>query len=177
MANKKDIADEIVDNLTEKEDDVKVYSPVNEFVTYKSLISNERIIERIPASGFDYPPSQTEQIHAASISEQIRAGQGNAETPENSPGDYLFQDGRDTGIDDVPVFGDITEPASRFEQEQKFKSDLSKSLQTQIEARRRVQKESSTKTSTEPQSSQNKSSSVSVDSKGSGGTAATPENS
>lgn len=172
MSKKKDIAEEIVDNLTEKKDDVKVYSPVNEFVTYKSLISNERVIERIPASGFEYPPSQTEQIHAASISEQIRAGQGNAETPENSLDDYLFKDGRDTGVDDVPVFGDINEPASRFEQEQKFKSDLSKSVQTQIEARRRVQEESSTKTSTEPQSSQNKPSSVSEDLKGNGGTTA-----
>lgn len=169
---KKEIAEEIVDNLTEKEDDVEVYSPVNEFVTFKSLVSNLRIIERIPASGCDYPPSQTEQIHAASISEQIRAGQGNAETPENSPGDFLFPNGRDTGVDDVPVFGDINEPASRFEQEQKFKSDLSKSVQTQIEARRRVQKESSTKTSTEPQSSQNKPSSVSEDLKGNGGTTA-----
>lgn len=153
---KKEIDDEIVEKLMEKDDDVKVFSPVNEFVTYKSLISNERIIEKIPASGCDYPPSQTEQIHAASISEQIRAGQGNAETPENSPDEYLFKDGRDTGVDDVPVFGDINEPASRFEQEQKFKQDLSKSLQTQIEARRRAEKESSTKTSTKSDSPQNK---------------------
>lgn len=155
---KKEIDDEIVEKLIEKDDDVKVFSPVNEFVTYKSLISNERIIEKIPASGCDYPPSQTEQIHAASISEQIRAGQGNAETPENSPDEYLFKDGRDTGVDDVPVFGDINEPASRFEQEQKFKQDLSKSLQTQIEARRRAEKESSTKTSTKSDSPQNKAS-------------------
>lgn len=154
----KDIAEKIVDSLIEKEDDVKVYFPVNKFVTYKSLISNKRIIEKIPASGCDFPPSQTEQIHAASISDQIRAGQGNAETPENSPDDYLFKDGTDTGIDDVPVFGDITEPASRFEQEQKFKHDLSKSFQTQIEARRRVQKESLTKTSTDSKSAQNKAS-------------------
>lgn len=155
---KKEIEDEIVEKLTETEDDVKVFSPVNEFVTYKSLISNERIIERIPVSGFEYPPSQTEQIHAASISEQIRAGQGNAETPENSPDEYLFKDGRDTGVDDVPVFGDINEPASRFEQEQKFKQDLSKSLQTQIEARRLAEKESLSKTPTEPESPQNKAS-------------------
>lgn len=153
---KKNIEDEIVDQLTEKEDDVKVFSPVNEFVTYKSLISYERIIEKIPASGCDYPPSQTEQIHAASISEQIRAGQGNAETPENSPDDYLFKDGIDTGVDDVPVFGDITEPASRYEQEQKFKHDLSKSVQKQIEAYRRAEKESSTKTSIDSKSAQNK---------------------
>lgn len=154
--SKKEIEDEIVDTLTEKEDEVKVYSPVIELVTYKSLISNERIIERIPASGCEYPPSQTEQIHAASISEQIRAGQGNAETSETSSDDYLFKDGRDTGVDDIPVFGDINEPASRFEQEQKFKQDLSKSVQTQIEARRRAEKESLSQTSTEPQSPQNK---------------------
>lgn len=156
MSEKKDVAEQIVDALTQKEDDVKVYSPVNEFVTYKSLISNQRIIEQIPASGCDYPPSQTEQIHAASISEQIRAGQGNAETPENSPDDYLFKDGRDTGVEDIPVFGDFNEPASRFEQEQKFKQDLSKSVQTQIEARRRAEIESLSKTSTESETSQNK---------------------
>lgn len=119
-----------------------------------------------------YPPSQTEQIHSASLSELVRAGQGTAIEPENDKEMYDFPDGRDDGSEPVGVF-DLSEPAETFEREAAFKDTLSRDLQKAVEARRRAELEKSSKTSTDVQKApQNQFSSVSEDSKGSGGTAA-----
>lgn len=79
----------------------------------------------------DYPLSVTEQIHHASISEQIRAGQGSALDKELSQQYYDFPDGKDDGSAAVGVF-DLSEPAEVFEREQKFKSSLVRELSNQV---------------------------------------------
>ncbi len=83
----------------------------------------------------DYPTSVTEQIHHASISEQIRAGQGSALDKELSQQYYDFPDGKDDGSAAIGVF-DMSEPAEVFEREQQFKSSLSRELSNQMVQRK-----------------------------------------
>lgn len=117
-----------------------------------------------------YPPSQTEQIHSASLSELVRAGQGTAIEPENDKDMYDFPDGRDDGSQPVGVF-EFSEPAETFEREAAFKDALSRDLNKAVEARKRVESEKSNKTSTSTNNaSQNQSSGVSADFKGNDGT-------
>lgn len=94
----------------------------------------------------DYPLSVTEQIHHASISEQIRAGQGSALDKELSQQYYDFPNGKDDGSAAIGVF-DLSEPAEVFEREQKFKSSLARELSSQVALKKAAD---AAKTASEP---------------------------
>lgn len=113
MAKDKDIAEEIVDSINEKHDE-------GEFVLCGPAWTR-----------FGYSASVTEQIHHASIAEQIRAGQGNMIPPEEDKSYYDFPDGKDDGSDGVGIF-DLSEPSEAYEAEVSFKRDLSRDVSRQV---------------------------------------------
>lgn len=113
MAKEKDIAEEIVDSINDKHD-------IGEFVLCGPSWTR-----------FAYSSSVTEQIHHASIAEQVRAGQGAVTSPEEDSGYYDFPDGKDDGSDGVGIF-DLSEPSEAFEAEASFKRDLGRDVSHQV---------------------------------------------
>lgn len=135
----KDKSDVAVDSVLEKYDkkpsSVVSYSS-RSFYTRDSLIRGMSSFKLVTVSdSCGYPDSVTEQIHSASIAEQIRAGQGSAISPEIEKEAYDFPDGRDDGSLGLGPF-DLSEPADVFEREADFKSKLSQSLSAQLRAKR-----------------------------------------
>ena len=85
-----------------------------------------------------FPPDITEQVHALSLAEQIRRGQGEAKDIDESDKSkyYDFPDGKDDGRDGVGLY-DLSEPADAYEQEQSFAPKFAqevKNAQLQAEA-------------------------------------------
>lgn len=122
------IAEEIVN---EQIPSVLSFRPSFTVRRFRSLVSNSRFDQPLVPAGSDfYGLSQTEQIHHASIAEQIRAGQGSAIDPEQEKNYYDFPDGIDDGSDGVGIF-DLSEPAEAYEREAEFKENLSRSISSQ----------------------------------------------
>lgn len=141
MAEDKTV-DEVIDEVVEKYDSQKFEVKTLLFGSFGS-----------------FPPSRTEQIHSASISEQIRAGQGTAIEPENNRDMYDFPDGRDDGSDAIGIF-DLSEPADVFERESDFRDNLRALSEAQKQASNASSTASDSKKSNSSQkSSQNQSSS------------------
>lgn len=137
--NKKDsdkVVDEVLEKYDKKDSSIPLYISSRSFYSRDSLIpgSSARKLVTVVDS-VSYPDSLTEQIHSASIAEQIRAGQGNAISTEIEKDAYDFPDGRDDGSLGLGLY-DLSEPADVYEREQRFKSDLSSSLREQLRAKR-----------------------------------------
>lgn len=123
------IAEEIV---REQVPVIRSFRPCFGVRRFDSLITNGRSVQPLVLAGSNfYGVSQTEQIHHASIADQIRAGQGSAIDPEQDKNYYDFPDGKDDGSDGVGVF-DLSEPAEAFEREADFKDHLSRSISSQL---------------------------------------------
>lgn len=80
-------------------------------------------------TSIDFLMSETEQIHALSLSQQIMRGQGEAKDIDDKDKSlyYDFPDGRDDGRDGVGLY-DLSEPAQVFESEHDFKKVLNSEL-------------------------------------------------
>lgn len=80
-------------------------------------------------NSIDFDISETEQIHALSLSQQIMRGQGEARDIDEQDKSlyYDFPDGRDDGRDGVGLY-DLSEPAQVFESEHEFKKILDSEL-------------------------------------------------
>lgn len=162
------LAESALDGKSAPSDTVILSVPQIGLKRYSSLISCQLSIFSSNVAVQSYPDSVTDQTHRASISEQIRQGQGSAESAENSKEFYDFPDGKDDGSRGVGVF-DLSEPSEVFEKEASFKRQIASELSLSQQADRaqknaveRAKKASESKTSTEAQkSSQNQSSSVS----------------
>lgn len=170
MADTKKLAEQALNDKEEVKNDVHhiVFTSGFDCESYRLGVANSR--ERITVSTWvDRGPTQTEQIHAASISEQIRSGQGSADT-EVAKDYYDFPDGKDDGSEGVGVF-DMSEPAEAFEREQQFKADLKRDLSLQMADRAKKQasdaskKGSSGKNTTQAQSAAENQSTSASDSK------------
>lgn len=108
---------------------------------FRSLVTNSRSEQFLVPAGSDfYGVSQTEQIHHASIADQIRAGQGSAIDPEQDKNYYDFPDGKDDGSDGVGIF-DLSEPAEAYEREADFNENLSRSISSQLAEKARSEAE------------------------------------
>lgn len=134
----------------------------------ESLVSDDSKVSVVYTSKFfmNFPPSVTEQIHHASIAEQIRAGQGSSLDSELSKDYYDFPDGKDDGSRGVGVF-ELSEPAEVFERETKFNKAISAQYQASIASKKA---EETSNTTESQKSSQNQSSGVSQGTNESGGT-------
>lgn len=132
------IAEEI---LNEQVPSVLSFRPSFSVRRFRSLVTNSRSEQPLVPAGSDfYGVSQTEQIHHASIAEQIRAGQGSAIDPEQEKNYYDFPDGKDDGSDGVGIF-DLSEPAEAYEREADFKESLFRSISSQQAEKARQQAE------------------------------------
>lgn len=76
-----------------------------------------------------YTASCTEQVHALSLSEQIRRGQGEAKdySEEDKKAYYDFPDGKDDGRVAVGLY-ELSEPAYAFEREKEFSRVVSSEI-------------------------------------------------
>lgn len=76
-----------------------------------------------------YTASCTEQIHALSLSEQIRRGQGEAKdySEDDKKAYYDFPDGKDDGRAAVGLY-ELSEPAYAFEREKEFSRVVSSEI-------------------------------------------------
>lgn len=84
----------------------------------------------VTSSAVEYPDSVTDQIHALSIADMIRQGQGFV---IQEPSDYDFKPGeRDDGSIEPHSLYELewADPAQRYETEQKMNAEFSKSVIT-----------------------------------------------
>ena len=133
------IAEEIVN---EQALVVSSFRPTLAVRRYFYLVTNGRSLHLIGSGSDFYGVSQTEQIHHASIAEQIRAGQGSAIDSEQDKNYYDFPDGKDDGSDGIGIF-DLSEPAEAYEREADFKESLSRSISSQQAEKARQQADKS----------------------------------
>lgn len=103
-----------------------VRSPVVGFVP---LFFNSKInAVRVPIL---YPPSHTDQLHAASLAELVRQGQGTVS--ENELTNFDFSDGRDDGREAHSMYElEWADPAERYEAEQRVNAAISAEIKSQL---------------------------------------------
>lgn len=136
MADTEKLAEAALNGSDNPQEEVNVFVPRIKIRSYKSLVSFEREDFNVNVSVPDdaYPDSVTDQTHRASISEQIRQGQGDMDSMDDIRSAFDFPDGKDDGSAGVGVF-DLSEPSDAYEAEQSFKKQLARDASLQRAAK------------------------------------------
>ena len=131
MAKIKDLVDQSLDNVESQKKEELTFTPISVFVSGFSRPARfkNRNFGYFSQKFIDFPPSQTDQTHVLSLSEQVRRGQGDADEPDKKQFD--FPDGKDDGSEAHGIF-EFAERADLWLAEQNLSEELRDSFRSQV---------------------------------------------